>query len=81
VDGKAYALGATGVASCLDARLAKCSGRSNTVETCGAKIPTWGFAASPVIDGERVLLHVGAKDGSVIALDKKQRQGSVAWRA
>jgi outer membrane protein assembly factor BamB len=78
LNGKAYALGATGVASCLDAKTGKILWQVNTVETCGAKIPTWGFAASPVIDGERVLLHVGAKDGSVIALDKNS--GKEAWR-
>ena len=78
MDGRAYALGATGVASCLDAKTGKVLWQVNTVETCGAKIPTWGFAASPVIDGERVLLHVGAKDGSVIALDKNS--GKEVWR-
>lgn len=78
LDGKAYALGATGVASCLDAKTGKVLWEVNTVETCSAKIPTWGFAASPVIDGERVLLHVGAKDGSVIALDKNN--GKEVWR-
>lgn len=77
-DGKAYALGATGVASCLDAKTGKILWQVNTVETCGAKIPTWGFAASPVLDGDRVLLHVGAKDGSVIALDKNT--GKEVWR-
>jgi outer membrane protein assembly factor BamB len=78
VDGKAYALGATGVASCLDAKTGKVLWHVNMVETCGAKIPTWGFAASPVIVAEIVLLHVGAKDGSVIALDKSS--GKEVWR-
>ena len=78
LDGKAYALGATGVALCLDANTGKVLWQVDTVETCGAKIPTWGFAASPVVDGNRVLLHVGAKDGSVIALDKNS--GKEVWR-
>ena len=78
LDGKAYALGATGVAMCLDANTGKVLWQVDTVETCGAKIPTWGFAASPVVDGNRVLLHVGAKDGSVIALDKNS--GKEVWR-
>ncbi len=77
-DGKAYALGATGVALCLDAKTGGVIWQVNAVENCGAKIPTWGFAASPVIDGERVLLHVGAKDGSVVALDKSS--GKEVWR-
>jgi outer membrane protein assembly factor BamB len=77
-DGKAYVLGATGVAVCLDATTGKAIWEISTVEMHGAKIPTWGFAASPVIDGERVLLHVGAKNGSIIALEKNS--GKEVWR-
>ena len=77
-EGRAYALGATGVVVCLDATTGKVMWEVNTVETCGAKVPTWGFAASPVIDGDRVLLHVGAKEGSVIALNKSS--GKEVWR-
>ncbi len=77
-DGKAYALGSTGVVLCLDAVTGQVMWQMDTVKTFGAKIPTWGFAASPVIDGDRVLLHVGAKAGSVIALDKTS--GKEVWR-
>ncbi len=77
-DGRAYALGATGVALCLDAVTGQVVWQVDTVKTFGAKIPKWGFAASPVIDGNRVLLHVGAKAGSVIALDKTS--GKEVWR-
>jgi outer membrane protein assembly factor BamB len=77
-EGRAYALGATGMALCLDAVNGKVVWEVNTVETFGAKVPTWGFAASPVLDGGRVLLHVGAKNGSVIALHAKT--GAEAWR-
>jgi outer membrane protein assembly factor BamB len=77
-DGKAYALGATGVALCLDAVTGQVVWQVDTVKTFGAKIPKWGFAASPVIDGDRVLLHVGADAGSVIALDKSS--GKEVWR-
>lgn len=77
-DGRAYALGATGVALCLDAMTGQVLWQVDTVKTFGAKIPKWGFAASPVIDGNRVLLHAGAKAGSVIALDKTS--GKEVWR-
>ena len=77
-DGRAYALGATGVALCLDAVTGQVVWQVDTVKTFGAKIPKWGFAASPVIDGNRVLLHVGANAGSVIALD--QTSGKEVWR-
>lgn len=77
-DGRAYALGATGVALCLDAVTGQVVWQVDTVKTFGAKIPKWGFAASPVMDGNRVLLHVGANAGSVIALDKST--GKEVWR-
>lgn len=78
-DGKAYALGATGVALCLQADSGKVVWQVDTVAKFGAKIPTWGFAASPLVDGGRVLLHVGAgQNGSVVALDKDS--GAEVWR-
>ena len=76
--GHAFALGATGIALCLDALNGSVIWTVDTVEAFGAKRPTWGFAASPVIDDESVLLHVGAKGGSVIALNK--RTGEELWR-
>jgi outer membrane protein assembly factor BamB len=78
-EGRAYALGAVGTAACLDAATGKPHWQVDTVAQHGAKVPTWGFAASPVIDGPRVLLHVGAQpDGSVLALDRLT--GSLLWR-
>jgi len=78
VDGKAYALGATGMAVCLDASSGKVVWQADTTAEFGAKMPQWGFAASPVLDEGRVLLHVGAKSGSVIALDNNS--GKEVWR-
>jgi outer membrane protein assembly factor BamB len=76
---RAYALGAAGMVLCLDAVTGKVIWQADTVKDHGAKVPTWGFAASPVIDGDRVLMHVGAQpDGSVIALDKLT--GKLVWR-
>ena len=78
-EGRAYALGAVGMAVCLDAATGGQIWRVDTVAEHGAKVPTWGFAASPVIDGPRVLLHVGADDdGSVVALDRLT--GKPVWR-
>lgn len=69
-EGRAYTLGATGVACCLDAATGAVVWQVDTVSEHGARVPNWGFAASPVVDGPRVLLHVGAQpEGSVLALD------------
>lgn len=82
IDGKpvAYALGATGMASCLDAVTGKVIWQVDTQKTCGAKVPTWGFSASPFIRKETVILHVGASPGgALLALDR--RTGAEVWRA
>lgn len=76
---RAYALGAAGMVLCLDAATGRVIWQVDTVKELAAKVPTWGFAASPVIDGARVLLHVGAvPGGSVVALDKTT--GKLIWR-
>lgn len=78
-EGRAYALGAAGMTVCLDAATGEVLWQVDTVREHGARTPTWGFAASPVIDGPRVLLHVGAgDDGCVLALDRLN--GKLLWR-
>ncbi|MES2594530.1 MAG: PQQ-binding-like beta-propeller repeat protein [Verrucomicrobiota bacterium] len=78
-EGHAYTLGAVGMAMCLHAETGEILWQVDTVKDHEAKVPTWGFAASPVIDGEKVLLHVGAASlGSVVALDRKS--GKLLWK-
>jgi outer membrane protein assembly factor BamB len=78
-DGHVYALGATGVVLCADAATGRQVWKRDTVREFGAKVPTWGFAASPVIDADRVLLHVGAgKEGALVALNRLT--GEEVWR-
>ncbi len=79
-DGKVYALGAVGHLFCFDAKSGDTVWQHDTVEKFGAKVPEWGFAGSPVIDGDNLIVHLGAKDGGcVIALDRKT--GREIWRA
>ena len=78
-EGRVYALGATGIVLCADAATGRQIWKRDTVSELGAKIPTWGFAASPVIDAERVLLHVGAGEGgALVALNRFT--GEEMWR-
>lgn len=78
-EGRAYTLGARGQAMCLEAETGQKVWEVDTVAEHRAQVPTWGFAASPVIDGPRVLLHVGAEaGGSVLALDRDT--GRLIWR-
>jgi outer membrane protein assembly factor BamB len=42
-------------------------------------VPTWGHACSPLIDGKRLIVQVGGKDGALLALDRDT--GKDLWRA
>lgn len=76
--GKAFVLGALGTAACLDAADGRVHWQVDMVKEHGAVVPTWGFAGSPFIWNDTVLLHVGAPGGSVIALDLAT--GVFRWR-
>ena len=78
--GKAYALGATGMAACFDAATGEIVWQLDTVKELQARVPQWGFAASPFLWKDSVILHIGAeRNGSVVALDKTT--GKERWRS
>jgi outer membrane protein assembly factor BamB len=78
-DGKVYALGAVGHLFCFDAKTGEIVWQHDTVAKFGARVPEWGFAGSPVIDGDNVIVHLGGKDACLLALDRKT--GKEVWRA
>jgi outer membrane protein assembly factor BamB len=44
------------------------------------RMPIWGVAAAPLVDGDRVILHIGGSDGAcLVALDKAT--GEEKWTA
>lgn len=78
-DGRVYTLGALGHALCLDAVTGKAIWSIDMVRDHGARLPTWGFAASPLLFENLVILHVGGvPDGCYIALDRGT--GKEVWR-
>lgn len=79
IDGeRAYTLGAEGHLVCLKLDNGKPVWNHHFAETHSAKTPTWGFAAHPLVDGERLICLVGGKDSAVVAFDKKT--GRELWR-
>jgi hypothetical protein len=79
-DGRLYTLGAVGHFFCFETASGKVLWSKDLVKEEGAKIPEWGFAASPVIDDNRVIVHVGAeKNGCIIAFDRIS--GKEIWRS
>ena len=79
-DGRAYALGTMGHFHCLDAATGRVLWEKNLAAAYRIRMPIWGIAAAPLVDGERVVLLIGGAGGAcVVALDKKS--GREVWRA
>lgn len=79
-DGRVYTLGAVGHLFCFDAKSGAILWQHDTVKSFKANVPTWGFAGSPVVEGQNVIVHLGAADGGcVIAFDRLN--GKERWRA
>jgi outer membrane protein assembly factor BamB len=77
-DGMAYTLGAVGHLHCLNASTGEIVWKHDCVQEYSAKIPMWGLACSPLINRDQLLVQVGAKDGCIMAFDRKT--GAVAWK-
>lgn len=79
-DGKVYTLGAVGHLYCFDGQSGKVLWSHNTVERFGAVVPEWGFAGSPLVDGDQLIVHLGAKNnGCIISFDR--HSGRERWRS
>ncbi len=81
VDGdRVYVLGAMGDLLCLRVRDGSVLWRKQYMKDFGAQLPTWGFAAAPLIDGRQLIaLAGGSPDAKVVAFDKLT--GEELWRA
>ena len=80
VDGdRVYVLGAEGHLLCLATEDGKEIWKRNLKQDYGATTPIWGFAAHPLVDGERLFCVVGGKGSVAVAFDKKT--GTEIWKA
>ena len=77
VDGdKVYTLSREGHAFCLNASTGRVVWSADLQRQTGARPPQWGFASSPLIEGNLVIYNVGTAG---IALDKNS--GRVVWKS
>ncbi len=78
--GRLYALSALGRLHALDAATGETLWRHDLQQEFGARVPEFGVAASPIVEGDLLLLNVGGKRGhALMAFDKAT--GAVAWSA
>jgi len=77
-DGRAYSLGSMGHFLCLDAATGEVLWKKDPDEF-KVRVPIWGVAAAPLIEGDLVIVQIGGENACVVALDK--RTGSRRWAA
>lgn len=78
-DGKVWSLGTMGQLVCLDAESGKLLWSKNLKDDYQIRMPIWGIAATPLIDGNKIVLQIGGSENAcVVALDKNS--GEEIWR-
>ncbi|HWW00617.1 MAG TPA: PQQ-binding-like beta-propeller repeat protein [Candidatus Acidoferrum sp.] len=77
--GRVYTLGAEGNLFCLDASNGHVIWSREFKKDFGIKAPMWGFAAHPLLDGNRLICLVGGAGSTAVAFDKGT--GKEIWRA
>lgn len=60
-NGRVYTFGATGIVNALDARSGAVVWSRNASKDTGAKTPEWGFASSPVVIADSVLVAASGR--------------------
>lgn len=78
-EGRVYTIGALGDMFCLDVRTGDVLWKKDFRKDFGTRLPNWGMAAAPLVDGHQVIALVGGEEGIVASMDKLT--GKVLWRS
>jgi outer membrane protein assembly factor BamB len=78
-EGKVYTLGAMGNLVCLDGQSGNPVWTRDFMKDYGARTQQWGFAAHPLIDGNKLICLVGGEGSVAVAFNKDT--GKEIWRA
>ncbi len=79
-EGRVYTLGAVGHLCCFDAATGFVIWKRDLRKELGARVPTWGFSASPVLYGDTVIVHTALQPGGCYAAFDR-RTGKERWRS
>lgn len=78
-DGRAYSLGTMGHLFCFDAASGQILWQHDCDKEYAIEMPIWGIAASPIIDGDLVIVQIGGQGACLVAFDRKT--GKERWKA
>jgi len=79
-DGRAYSLGTMGHLHCLDVKSGKVLWSHDCRKEYAARVPIWGIAGAPLVEGDLLIVPIGGKDNAcLMAFDKAT--GQEKWRA
>jgi outer membrane protein assembly factor BamB len=67
---RVYAYSAIGRIACLEAATGKEIWAKDLRAEYEATLPTWAYAESPFIDGNKIIIWIGGEKAAVVALDK-----------
>lgn len=76
---RVYALGQFGDLVCLNLQTGEEVWRQSLTSDLGGNYSQWNYAESPLLDGDRVIVTPGGRQGAVAAL--KGSDGSTIWRS
>lgn len=79
-ENRVYCLGAVGHLKCLDVEKGEVIWKKHLPQDFGTKLPTWGIAAAPLIEGNQLIVLAGGAEGAlVVSFDKLT--GDELWRS
>jgi outer membrane protein assembly factor BamB len=77
-EGRVYALGSTGILTCMDLETGKALWSKETVQENNARVEEWGMSSSPLLVDDLVIVSVGGNNNrSLVAY--QAATGSFAW--
>lgn len=76
---RAYSVGAAGNLYCVSAASGEVLWKRDLRSEYEIRMPNWGIAAAPLVEGDLLILQIGGKEACIVALDKQT--GESRWQA